>query len=755
MSIISLNNQIEKFVNKHDLMGDAGALKKEHAISSSEEWQKVLDELEESGRVLRIGIVGRVKAGKSSLLNALIFNGQDILPKAATPMTAALTIMKYSEKVRAEIDFFTEQDINEIKNRHDQYIIKFNTLKNKYFSDMQERLQHRKSREKSLGEKFLSQGSPLSASEIKDCQSKAERQAEREMKEDAYYASFDQYKRIKATKKSPKDLAASSEIHAESISSLMNGELNKYVGSSGELMPFTKSVTLHIPHPGLEGLEIIDTPGINDPVTSREERTEQLLQHCDVVLVVSPSGQFLSSEDTDLLQRITTKEGTQEAYFIASQVDNQLFGSEKGNSTDPIEVLGRVSHSLTNHARGVLNSLLEQNPEMKVAADKLRNNDVICSSSVAHALEINFEDRAAWDENMQHVWGNLTRHYPAAFEEAINAKDILNKLASIQNLTSVMDDVTGRKSDILKQRRINFEQDKYKALQSYLESWKARIEEQVQRIETADVNVLREQEKKLSLQRNTVITKVGDLYSDLILELKLDLDQQMKEKLSREMRQYDSASENAQGTKQESREVYKGRGGFLWLKKKYETEYYEVNTVRATSIRRAIEEVRGQLEDSLSHIALSFQQAWKINIYKQVVGNLREIMGDDNVDISVVTRAVKGIMAAIPEADFYIEEDLPSEIKKSGTLSGSEAEDFISAADNYVSSLNRLVREDIKNYMTSLLSNLERVSLASDLTDRLKGDLEQLVSEIENKEASLYRYQKMDEELNSLMRELG
>lgn len=117
MDIIQLNNQIEEFVNKYDLSHDALALKQEYTIQKSEDWQRVLDSYSEQGRVLRIGIIGRVKAGKSSMLNALLFNGNDILPKAATPMTAALTIMEYSENVSAEVDFFTQQDIEQIKKK--------------------------------------------------------------------------------------------------------------------------------------------------------------------------------------------------------------------------------------------------------------------------------------------------------------------------------------------------------------------------------------------------------------------------------------------------------------------------------------------------------------------------------------------------------------------------------------------------------------------------------------------------------------
>ena len=45
MDIIQLNNQIEEFVNKYDFSHDALALKQEHAIQKSEEWQRVLDSL--------------------------------------------------------------------------------------------------------------------------------------------------------------------------------------------------------------------------------------------------------------------------------------------------------------------------------------------------------------------------------------------------------------------------------------------------------------------------------------------------------------------------------------------------------------------------------------------------------------------------------------------------------------------------------------------------------------------------------------
>lgn len=47
--------------------------------------------------VLTIGVIGQMKCGKSTFLNAFVFK-DDILPAATTPMTAALSVITYGEK---------------------------------------------------------------------------------------------------------------------------------------------------------------------------------------------------------------------------------------------------------------------------------------------------------------------------------------------------------------------------------------------------------------------------------------------------------------------------------------------------------------------------------------------------------------------------------------------------------------------------------------------------------------------------------
>ena len=61
-------------------------------------------------RKLNIGVVGQVKAGKSSFLNTLLFNGEEILPKASTPKTATLTKMEYSEHNIIQVEYYSVEE---------------------------------------------------------------------------------------------------------------------------------------------------------------------------------------------------------------------------------------------------------------------------------------------------------------------------------------------------------------------------------------------------------------------------------------------------------------------------------------------------------------------------------------------------------------------------------------------------------------------------------------------------------------------
>jgi len=77
--------------------------KRLNGIDQPQQLAQACQTLQDQNRLMNIGIVGRVKAGKSSLLNALIFNGEPILPNTLfnpeklllLQIIAALTEMVY------------------------------------------------------------------------------------------------------------------------------------------------------------------------------------------------------------------------------------------------------------------------------------------------------------------------------------------------------------------------------------------------------------------------------------------------------------------------------------------------------------------------------------------------------------------------------------------------------------------------------------------------------------------------------------
>ena len=117
--IIEIKKRLQILVDSHP--SELGDCTCETLSVSSSELMKQYNEKMNPHRLLHIGLVGRVKAGKSSLLNSLFFGGKDILPKAATPMTAALTMLNYSEKPYVKINFFTQDDYDRLKTKSDDY----------------------------------------------------------------------------------------------------------------------------------------------------------------------------------------------------------------------------------------------------------------------------------------------------------------------------------------------------------------------------------------------------------------------------------------------------------------------------------------------------------------------------------------------------------------------------------------------------------------------------------------------------------
>ncbi|MDF5948110.1 hypothetical protein P4129_18680 [Pseudomonas aeruginosa] len=247
----------------------------------------------------------------------------------------------------------------------------------------------------------------------------------------------------------------------------LQGKLANYVGSGGRLTPFTKCLTLYLPIPSLQGVDVVDTPGVNDPVRSREERTMEELHNCDVVFVVSPAGQFLNRQDLDLMGRLTYKDGVREVFLVASQVDGQLFGSERDKHDGRLpDVLQGLRSTLATQASNTLAAENATNQGLDTLKSQLAERLVV-TSSVAHALLT--QPETEWDDTVRHVWSLLRSGYPAEFTQLESARPHLEAMAGIGQTNLMLEQVRGRKQVITEEKVNAFLEGQVRALRESVE----------------------------------------------------------------------------------------------------------------------------------------------------------------------------------------------------------------------------------------------------------------------------------------------
>lgn len=259
----------------------------------------------ESGRDLRIAVVGQMKAGKSSFLNAAFF-GRDLLPKADTPMTAALTKIVYAPKAKAEVVFYSADDWADIEQRANEYP--------KAYAEAERKLREPPKSDSPFA-KVLATPRARTAEEIDRHVPEAIRSS-RELVEMTRRKGLDVHDYLGKTE--VLDVAGGAENLAYA--------LQEYVGSGGRFTAITKMSVLHVDDKRLQGLEIIDTPGFNDPVVSRGQITRSFLGQCDVIFLLSAVSQFLTSSDMAVLREQLPEAGIDEkaVFLVGSQRDLAL-----------------------------------------------------------------------------------------------------------------------------------------------------------------------------------------------------------------------------------------------------------------------------------------------------------------------------------------------------------------------------------------------------------------------------------------------
>ncbi|AFI02689.1 hypothetical protein HPPC18_04745 [Helicobacter pylori PeCan18] len=767
--LIKKSALIEKTLQEQGLQEKAKPFMSENAVITTEELEKTLKEMQAEDRDLKVGIIGRVKAGKSSLLNALIFEGVEVLPKAATPMTASLTILKYAQNLSAEVEFYSPKDIAELENEHERYVREFNRIVGEEVNKQKEKqsLSNRaKERVKSFSNKFSrnksTEAAPkervLSDEEILE---KARRIAKNTLKGDEkLVSSYDQYERMKKSGSlNTKNLDP--RIQANSLQEL-NQKLLQFVGADGKYMPYTKAVQISLNNPNLKDLEVIDTPGVNDPIASREERTKALLKDCDVVFIISPSNQFLTDSDMSLFDRVSNKEGLQEIYFVASQADSAVLSmSEVEKSRQHLPTaLENAQKALSSQLNNIMGALIQNYPNQREVFEKAIKNGVILASGNCFSMYKDFENQASWErekEEYQLALRNLTDAYPDAFDSDDKSKESLLLLSNMGAIEERLEEAAKEKENIISQRLQSYAQSQANNLHNLIVQLSQDLEKEKNRIKDADMGAIKKQIEAYEKLSGNIETGFKEAYEEFILHFIKNTRDGLNETLTKAIRTAKTRSREEEEEEHYIERVKQG-GLFGSLKRNFfsffddDAGYDEVrrtrSVIKAGAVLDYLTEMHERCESALNDSARSFKIVFKKELYAKVFSQLREIISDDLIDEVAFKKSVDAVLDSIEFKEFDYADKLPGEIRgKTGFLKGDEANAFIQSVENHVRGFEAETKKDVKGYIQGLRENLGEQDFANGVLSKLQKDMQNLHNQAQNKEQSIAQ---LDAQINAL-----
>ena len=509
-------------------------------------------------RLLRLGVVGQVKAGKSSLLNLLLFGGKEVLPKAATPMTASLTHITKSDRDEIEVEYYTKKDWAEIEEHAKEY-----------------------KRMKQDGEDRTTQVPPFV-------------QASHELVEMAAERGLQVGQHLDTT-----------AVETVPVSE-MNDRLTSLVGADGKLTPLVKSVTIRCAD-GVPDLDIVDTPGINDPIGSRSRRAEKMLVDCDAVLLLSYAGQFMESPDVKFFEEKLPQEGICSRLIIGSKFDSALIDEARRFQGDLQRAQDHTKPSLESRA---LQLLTEDDPGSATPPE------IIFVSAMSSRLAATPYDQ--WNDEEKSIFNRLLEEYPDWLDPADESagtiteetKETLRGLGNQQKVDDHLDKLRRDTSSVIFAKNQQTVEAKCCAARKEVDELLESLRAYREKINSAKIEQVNQQMKDLVRLEHRLARMVGDEWRSCmaremkpLAQFRLELRGKAKETLEE--------LEDAVSTRTKTKTKRKKKKGFVnWGKQKLgiesgwetRTKSYEVRVLNTAAVEGEIAGMTAYINDKLDEL---------------------------------------------------------------------------------------------------------------------------------------------------------
>lgn len=704
-----------KFDDYIDLIGENKLDNLKKIISEFKD--DVNQDLDEN-RLLKIGVIGQIKRGKSSFLNALIFEGEDILPKAATPMTAALTKIKYSKVPSAVIEFYSVKEWENIEKNALEYEkrVKFN-------KELKKKAKNSMNRLTVIGKGLLNNpnNSNGEKKEITPDLKSANELFNMAMNNNLDVRSY---------------LGKNETIEGEEVDDLIS-KFDEYVGANGKFTPIVKSTELSLNIESLKNIEIVDTPGMNDPIVSRGARTKEFMGKCDVVFFLSSLSQFLDQSDMEVLSQNLPSKGIKHISLIGTMFDNLLV--EEGDKYDSLQqALPSLINRKNQEKRERVNNL-----EDKKVKELLEDKELIVTSSIWYNISKHFDDLSK-DEDFHYK--RLSLEYP----EIKFSADMMLQLSQIPKAEQELLVAKGKKEEIIAERFENRMFGFKNGVRENISLINKITENQKEKLENGDVEKLKKRAKTSVKAVKKGKIRVEELFESYIIESERKF-ANLKSKIEDEKAKATELQVD-QGT-----EHHSSTSGW-WIFSS--TTTWTTNYTYA-SVYDAVESLEQYVISAKKQIRKDISTLIDIKQFKRdLINNIEEMFdfSDDDFEPNDILLPVKNAVNRITIPNVEIDMDKHIDTIRDGFSNAQVRDSEVSRLKQEQSKVAKLIETDILKEVTLILNkiidklNHIKVNFIPEITKDMMEDVDKIEKQIKNKEDYLKRYDNLIKLLeNSLM----
>ncbi len=669
-----------------------------------------LEEKRQEGRIFKLGIVGQMKTGKSSFLNEYLF-GEEILPTAATPMTAALTLIKYSDENKAEIEFYNRDDWSSIEEKNKEYEKEYNKA-----------LEEAKEEAEKKGKVFNKE-----RFKFEDVDS-------------ILKGSHEIYKNFKENGLNKNSLGEIKTIKINDKKNILE-DLKEYVGSKGKYTPLVKMTTLYINDDRIKDYIIVDTPGTNDPIISRGQKTKEFLGKCDYIVFLSYSSQFLDNNDNAYIKEQLPSEGIRDILILASKFDNQLSQESVFEDAD-----GDIKVAYEEEKRKLSRKLNRWSEEFKKDKNPLdlSKSELEFQSTMLYRIYKNFDNLSGTEKE---IFDRLKDDY----DNSIFTKELLKDLSGMPAVERKISNILLRKEEIMKNGIKDLLDGKRDSLSKILEKIRKGFEER--KFELSDVGI-----KDVENKINNLQEKINSLSSEIKNSVRTErenFDKKLKDEISKISNTKDRYSSLQKQSRSYTEEVDVEKGWFSGLKFWPHTE---TKTVRRNetfiNIQDSIEQIISFAQDASERIEINSERLISKHVIKKAMRDgiieLFELEDRPKV-VSVIDNYIQKI--AIPKINFDVNKYRDIVLSKYGSSYSQEKDiNFIEGLHN--KALLTIIEDteksftDVKEKLNSVLEEIER-NIVNELKEGIEENLNEFKKQLENQKESIKMTELGIEEVNA------